>query len=288
MGRLGELATNQQTDYSDDWPAALQRRYIMPQRSPVTFWLLLAATLAVYAVAISWVASGPFPTPVHAWAIFDALTFGQLSLICIWSALRPVKTAWSRIAPIAAVPLAAVLVAAVVQDPVAFWTGFSVYLFYYGLCAGLLLAVLWFLRRTRFWQRRFGTPRVWQFSLAELLIVMTAVAVLATAMRDTPFLGGDGWLAIAFIVSSVAIALANVLIWSLSIHWLLRLSGATSIALILGVVLALATGFEPIVARIIGGDLLIQSVVLSIWLGAGVILPAACEATAGETPPPIP
>ena len=44
---------------------------IMPQRSPILFWLLLAATVAVYSVVISWAASEPFPTPPYAWALFD-------------------------------------------------------------------------------------------------------------------------------------------------------------------------------------------------------------------------
>src|SRR3990172_10768238 len=61
MGRLCELAVNRRTDYSDDWPAPVQRRYTMPQRSPVIFWLLLAATVAIDAVVFAWMVLEPYP-----------------------------------------------------------------------------------------------------------------------------------------------------------------------------------------------------------------------------------
>ena len=126
-----------------------------------------------------------------------------------------------------------------------------------------------------------GTIGVWQFSLAELLVIMTAVAVLAAVVRETPFLGGDGWIAsFALVASSVIVALVNIVLWSLSIHWLVRLSGAMSIAILLGVAMALATDAVPIFARIVVADLLIQSILISIWLGSGAVLPAQAKAPA--------
>lgn len=260
----------------------------MFQRSPVIFWLLLAATLAVYAVVISWVASEPYPTPPFAMAAFDALTFGQLSLVCIWSALRPTKSLWSYLAPFLAVIVAAFVAAMVIQDPAAFWSQFSLYLFYYGLCAGVLLLVLWFLRRTTFWKRRTNSSEIWQFSMAELLIVMTAVAVLATVARQTPFLAGGVWIGFAVTGSFVSLTLANVLSWSLSIHWLARLSLAMGAAILLGILLAIAIDFPPIVTQMMGADLLIQSVLISIWLGNSEIIPARATSNVDEPTSTIP
>ncbi len=96
MGRLDELAANCLADYSDAWLPTVQRRYHMPQRSPVIFWLLLAATISVDAVAYYWVVSENSPNSSIA---IDALFTVQVSVVCIWSGLGNRRTVWTRIAP---------------------------------------------------------------------------------------------------------------------------------------------------------------------------------------------
>jgi hypothetical protein len=260
----------------------------MTGHGPLKNWLLLAATASVYAIVVVWVSSEPYPTPPYAWALFDALTLSWLGLASMWSALRSEKTIWSRIAPFAAVPTAALLVAAVVNDPASLWDRTWINFAYYGLGVALLLTALWSIQRTRLWQRRYASARHWRFSTAELLIVMTTVAVLAVALRRTPMVVADGWLSLAVIASSVAVAVANVVVWSLPLHWLPQLSSAMSVAVLLGVILSLMTDAAPIFAEIIGADLLIQSLVFSIWLSVGSILPASTSASGGESSPPSP
>ena len=282
MGRLCELAGNRQTSYSDDCTATTQPICIaMSNRSPIILWLLLAASISVYAVVSWWVASQPFPTPPHAVAMFDALTFCWLALITMGAMFRSTKSIASRLAPVVAALAAGLYVAGVAASPVSYWDQFRAYLPVYGLYVAFLVAALWALRRTKFWQRRYGNASAWQISLAELLIVMTAVAVLTVAIRGSPFLGDSGWLVVAVLLAMVAVAVACAAFWSLAIHPVFRFAGTLAVAVGSGIALAIVTGFEPRFAEIIGGDLLVQAVVISIWLALGNLLPPI-NAAAGD------
>ena len=265
MGRLCELAVNRRTDYSDDWPAPVQRRYTMPQRSPVIFWLLLAATVAIDAVVFAWMVLEPYPK--FAAVAYDALVVGQLSVICIWSALTLAKTFWVRVAPLVAALLASVAMGMFGVPPRA-----TSWLAYYGLHTALLLAAMWLFARTSFWRGRSGNLAKWRYSLAHLLVAMTVVAVLAAAMRGSELFDREGWINLAFILWSVILAVVSVVCWSLSGHWLLRLAGVLGLALLFGVGLSV---FEvlPVFPFIIGSHYLIQGIILSVWLGCGPILP---------------
>ena len=245
----------------------------MPAQSPVLAWLLLAATLAVYAVVCVWANSEPFPAPPHTWVAFDALTTALLSLATMWCALRPVKTIGSRVAPIGAVAVAALLVAGVIRDPVPFWSKFWAYLPGYGLQVALLLVAFWMLERTKFWRLRYGVSRKWRFSLAQLLVVMTVVALWTTTLRRSPLFGSESWLSFAFVVANVGVAVVTVIAWSADVHWLLRLAAALGFACMLGMLLGLSGRLPWIMPVILGVDLLLQAVVFSIWIGLGAILP---------------
>src|SRR3954468_9417031 len=79
----------------------------MLQRSPLIFWLLLAATICVDAVAFSWAeaASGDSFGSVA----FEALMLSQISVVCIWSGLRSEKSMWTRFSPFLAVVVASLV-----------------------------------------------------------------------------------------------------------------------------------------------------------------------------------
>jgi hypothetical protein len=264
-----------------------QISHSMSQRSPVNSWLLLAATLAVYAVAGSWAVSQPFPTPPNAWIAFDALTFSMLSLVCMWTMFFPYKSAWWRIAPVVAVVLASLLVTAVVRNP-EFWGQFRSLLPIYGFHVALLLFALWVLKRINFWQRRFGNVRTWQFSVADLLIVMTVVAVLAGGTRYSLIVSDMGGLIIALIVCTVTLAVASAVLWSLSLHWIVRFAGTMGAAPLLGWAFGGVANQGDAFTRLFGADLLIQAAILSIWLGIGDILPTTAIAPDGDVPTPPP
>lgn len=113
-----------------------------PHRSPVNFWLLLAATICVDAVVFSWFIAGQLSAPWYATLVLEALIIGELSIVCIWSALGATQTPWARTAPIAAVVFAAWAIATFVNPVVAFSDVFKLYLAY----CGLYVALLWLVR----------------------------------------------------------------------------------------------------------------------------------------------
>jgi hypothetical protein len=260
----------------------------MPQRSPIIFWLLLAATIALDAVVFYWVAEQPYPGPVHLLVTFHALILGQISVICIGSAVPVHPGVWRRIAPLPAALGAALVTARSIDKPVALSSSIPNHLAYFGIHTLLLLGCLWLLQRTSFWRRRTGAARTLQYSLAQLLLLMTAVAVLATTIRSSPFFAHERWINIVFLLSSVALALASVVLWSLPWHWLLRLAGVLGSAVLLDVVFLLAaasTSSEPaapLLSLIIGSHYMIQGILLSAWLAWGPLLPGRFDPAAGS------
>lgn len=245
----------------------------MTQRSPVIFWLLLAATISVDAIALSWMASEPFPVPVFVTAACHALILSQLSVVCIWSSLSLKKSAWTRFVPGVGAVVATLVIAMSTNEPVIFQAAFTTYLSYFGLHAALLVAALWLFERTAFWRRRSGIPRDWQYSLAHLLIVMTVVAILAVALRSSPYFGDDRWINIVFVCSSVALAVASVFLWSLTWHWLLRLAAVLGFAWWLGAVFIWTNNQGLHLSTILSTHYLLQAIVLCVWLGCGPVLP---------------
>jgi hypothetical protein len=258
----------------------------MPQRSPAIFWLLLAATICIDAVAFSWAASEPDYS--YGFLTFDALMLSQISVVCIWSGLSVAKTIWTRISPILAVIVASLawgmlgfdysiegfnLQESPYQTSIAFVAK--------GLHAALLVAMLWLFKRTAFWKQRSDSSAEWQFSVADLLIVMTIVAVLAAGMRYTDVLVPLDWTSVGFMSSSAILALASVFIWSLWwTPWVLRMCGVMGVAIFFAAAVSLAEEpFTRVFSVIIGTHHLIQAIVLSTWLGCGPILPK--QATSG-------
>lgn len=260
----------------------------MSTRSPVIFWLLLAATICVDAVALSWV----YPAPPYAVVAIDAILVAQLSIACIWSAFHTTKSVWTRITPILAVLLAASVIAACIPESVGFAVTFAIPLAQFGLQTALLVAALWLLQRTAFW-RRTGSARPLQYSLAGLLAVMTVVAVLAAVLRDSPAFYGDRfgvvWRNVAFVCGSVALPVVGVVVWSFARHWFTRLAAVLGFAVLLGALAQLAESYAlgpgpslSMFGRIIGAYYLVQAVVLSAWLAWGQIIPVSHAAAGAQ------
>lgn len=141
---------------------------------------------------------------------------------------------------------------------------------FFGLHAYTLLVMLWLFRRTAFWRGRSGTKSEWRFSIAHLLLTMTIVAVLAAVLRNSELFATDALINALLIAGAVVIAIATVVIWSLSWHWLIRLAGALAVAIIISI-LFLIDG--PYLALFLSYHFLIQAVILSLWLCVGSILP---------------
>jgi hypothetical protein len=249
----------------------------MPQRSPVIFWLLLTATLSVDAIAFSWAAIEPDYS--YGSVAFHALMLGQISVVCIGSGLSSANPALSRL-----VPFLSVLVASLAWGMFSFehfndQSGFEEWLervssalVYHGVHAALLLAMLWLFKRTTFWKQRSNSLAEWKFSIADLLVVMTVVAMLGAGLQLTNVL----WdlTSIGFLVSSLVLPLASVLFWSLAQPWIIRLPALLGCAMLLGLAVSLTFGIpDGEVILTFETHFLIQAIVLSIWLGCGRILP---------------
>jgi hypothetical protein len=274
-----ELAPGPETDYSDHRQYIVQRRYPMPRQSPVFLWLLLAATIGVDAVVFARMRSEPYPALMYTSAAFYALITGQLSVICIWSALRGTTIVWTVILPLVSAVCAALLNATFSNDPAIFGEKFTLHAGYYGLHVAVLLSALWLLQRTAYWRRRSGSVHVWQFSLTHVLIVMTVVALLVAVSRHGPLFSENSGLFVVTMLLLVALPVAAVVIWSLSSHWILRLAAVLGFAVLSAAVIWLMTGINN--AFFFGANSLIQCVVLSAWLAWAPILPS--QHTGGAT-----
>jgi hypothetical protein len=247
--------------------------------SPVIFWLLLTATICVDAVLVTSLAADGYPAPVRLIVAFHALVIAQLSIVCIWSVMSAVQTLVTRGVLLLAPIVAAFVTAVLIDKPMALRESLPNHVAHLGLHVALLAISLWLLQRTRFWQRCTGFSHDLRYSVFHLLIAMTLVAVLAVAMRSSSLLGADGWANAAFMLSSVAIALASVMFWVMPWHWLLRLAATLGLASLLSLLPIIAMGVSSTnpgtasVSLIFGAHFLIQALMISIWLGCGLIVP---------------
>jgi hypothetical protein len=258
----------------------------MSQLRSLIFWLLLAATISIDAVAFSHFGSNSsaqlLGADFYRIVICDALLASQISIVCIWAALGTDKILWL---PVLCAVFTATLVSALFTDPSdTFVSACRLYLSLYGFEAALLLAALWLFRGSRYWRRRAASPMGWQFSLAHLLLMMTTVAVLATVMRTGPFADESKWVNIGFACSVVFMALVSVVVWSRATHWILRLAATLGTALILGAVFSFAIDSEAPSFYVFGTHYLVQAIVLSSWLGWGAILPARINSANCDDP----
>jgi len=238
----------------------------------VIFWLLLVATLCVNAVVFMY--KGPSSTR-HEIAIFAILS-SQVSLVCIWFALRSARWIWTVAFVIAAVVAAAALF---IRGAENFW----MVLAYFSLQAFVLLAFLWFFKRTAFWARRSGNRVKFEFSIAHLLLATTAVAITVTVLKASGLFEFDAMRIIALLMGNILATVASATIWSLSWHWFFRLAATFAASILLGT--AFYVSGDPFLAESAMFDFLTQAVVFSAWLGLGGVLPMQSPAAEAASPP---
>jgi hypothetical protein len=140
--------------------------------------------------------------------------------------------------------------------------------------------MLWLLKRTAFWKRRGYATAEWKFSIVDLMVVITVVAVLGAGMRlsevydDLEWLG---WAEVVLMGGSAVLATLSVVMWSLfRTHWVLRSSGVIGVSIGLAAVKLLAERRFPAEhAVVVATHFLIQAPVLIVWLAWGPLLPRA-------------
>jgi hypothetical protein len=241
--------------------------------SPLIFWLLLAATLAVDAVAIYWLQQEQ--TATNAAVLFDALCFSQLSVAAIWAVFTARGKAIAAVLLIGSILVAAAVTGWLVDMRVAEWAAF------FGAYVTLLVLALWILKHTAWW--RSAIPRVaetWQFSVGHLLALMTVVAVLLTLFRRSEYLEQVASTVTTDILTNCGLAIAAVFVWTKPWRTPIRLTLLGAIAGLFGLAdwasdlwfgnLANPTGDE-LLQSIAGG--IIQILVISAWLELGQIIP---------------
>jgi len=249
----------------------------MNQRSRITIvWLLLAATLSVDIVMLS--RSRLIEFSLYNFLLYFALITGQLSVVCIWSALRPTVSWWSRVAPV----IATLLCAATMR---LFGSEFGALRFlpFFGLQVAMLLALLWVFRRSKYWHRRSGIRTEWQFSIAQLLFVMLIVALLSISLRYSDILNDEPTVNLLFLANSALLSLGATFLWSLRLHWLLRLASVTGIAIAISGAFIFQNEGTYLV-YFFGIHFLVQAAVLCIWLAWGEILPLKTDADEAAAP----
>ena len=100
----------------------------------------------------------------------------------------------------------------------------------YGSLAAALMAALWTLQRTSRWKRLSGIDApAWQFSIGQLLAVMTLVALLITSLRGSELLFGkiDVWrFLLALTICDVLVVVPTIVLWAIRWDWLFRLLAA--------------------------------------------------------------
>jgi hypothetical protein len=249
----------------------------MQQKSPAIFWLLLAATLAVNAVVVSWVY---MTTLEQAGNVYFGLVCSQISVVGISSSFSPVggHRLWTR-------PLSISVVVAVLTTWLRYDPGESVYqdfLLYLSLWlpqAAILVAVLWLFQQTPIAKRwnDSNSRGSWQFSVAHLLIVMTTCAILLIILRLAEE-AHEFWTELAlWTANNVALAVAALLIYTMRGHGFLRLGA------VVGVSLAFAVGLKTFTQDPDALSVnLIQAIVLFTWLALGGIVPGCARPDEGD------
>jgi hypothetical protein len=195
--------------------------------SPIIFWLLAAATLAVDSVALSWLNDQPF-LPSAA-ILYDALCFSQLSIVCIWSVFGGQNRVVCACGVLLAIAVAAALTAWNFEFQ--FWEMLALF----GAYATLLIVVLWIVKHSKLWPVKAERgASVWQFSLGQLLVLTTILAVLLTLFRYSELQDLGEAIASDFIWNCLMIV-SLVVVWARPWSAWSRLAVCLSTALLLGV-----------------------------------------------------
>lgn len=250
----------------------------MKSHAKILFWLLVAATLAVDAVALAWLfQAGPMSRAAY---LFDALVSGQLAVVCIW-AVQAARRLWSSL-----LAIAVAVVVSTAFDVWAAWMNARESFGSYAVLAAAFVAALWLLKQTPLWYRSvYSTRPGWQFSIGQVLVVMTIVALLSASLRDTELVSSGGeWKYLAGVMACEVLVVIACVLSSIRLReWWIRLVADCAAAIALGVALTFAAAsgglgelmileFRQEVITYVA-YLLVIALVIFTWLELAPILP---------------
>lgn len=243
----------------------------MPQRSKVIIGLLFAATIAVDLVALFLAHD---PNTNRAAEIAMALFFAQINLACIWAVLSGHHIGVRAAAPFLLGSLAALLIWAADDDQE--WEIHTLVAFglVFWIEAGLVVIVLWGLRPMRRFSSKSGklVAQPWQFSVRNLFVLMTGLAVLLTLANRIGLSRVSLGIIAIDIASSLALVVAALEITTTHWHWLQRLAATVGIAVLIGAICQRTLDTFRLYRDLISFQL-VQAVLLFIWLELGQFLP---------------
>jgi hypothetical protein len=256
----------------------------MTARSPIIYWLLLAATLAVSAVTVSGIcafkASSKVPGAASS-ALYGAWMLGILTIASIWAVFSPRRRWWTNLVWLFAAVAVVALVVAWAAD-----FGRSDIMAYCGSYVTALTLLLWAVKNSWLWpDRAQHLTHRWQFSVGHMLVLMTIVALLITSVRDSELVRNEQSreLLLVGVVTNVLLALGLVLIWAQPWHPVVRLAAMLALGGLVGWCAERAT--SPASTYAVPSSL-IEVLFVFAWLEFGGIIPRDEPADSAPPPPP--
>jgi hypothetical protein len=258
-----ELALVRRTDYSDDCQSAMQRRYLMPRHPPIAFWLLFV-TMVLLDLAIL----GSASVADRNTTAFYGMVFGQLSAVCVWCvfSLRRLALRWF-VTGLAVVAAAwATLANEHYQMPIADALGLNAFL------AATMLLALW-LYKLVLTLRQPRRAAAAQFSMKDLFVLTTSVALVAALLRGSQFMQELPLFVMFVVLTNVVVAVACLVFWSRAWHALPRLGATLAVAVASGWCL---TYLRPHLSGELEVMMTLHAIILFSWLELGDIVPKNC------------
>jgi hypothetical protein len=217
----------------------------MPPRSPILFWLLLAATLAVDTVAIVWFAGSPRLSAAA--TLLIALAYGQLSTLCDWAAFR--STLWIRWLVPFATGFGVALTITVTETyhspgPMIRWEQLLAFTSLLWVHVAVLWLVLWLVKPTRLFSHdtSISGRQSWRFTMKHLFILLTCLPILVIVFKKSAIVRhGITFHGFEMFVAWVALNAALLIAISVIIRrqWLLplRFAACLGAAIVVGMLL---------------------------------------------------
>jgi hypothetical protein len=236
----------------------------MPQYSPVTLWLLAAATICIDAIVFTSAGAfrGDFST-----LLFFGLAFGQISVATIWAAYSKSPLPVRCLLICAATAIAAWFTSRV--EPLRLLESLALY----ATDMVVLMVTLLVLRAI---SHRYGKERK-HFSILQLFGAITIVAIVMSLLRHATTLQEEWAFTAGFILINTVIAVGCLFFSNLNRHWILRLAGAVGIGLFAGWSL---TSVRPSLSGDLEAMAIVQAFIVFVWLDATQITKDAPRLTA--------
>jgi len=247
----------------------------MPARSPVLFWLLMAATVCVDLAAGVMRIREPYSATE---TLYLGLALGQLSAVCIWAAYSAYGTLSRWLSYALAVVIASIATVFIEsQHEVKFLSPLALYASH----VMVVVIALWLLRALR---NRREAPTATQFSVKNLLFLMTIVAFVSTMIGRATGLHHDGLFLAVSVLGNAIVAVGCVISRRDDRHPILALSIAIAVALVTAwwVSRFRPESFDQAVVMYC-----VQTITISAWLEWGGII-ADGDAAAGNPQPTEP